>query len=190
MVPIDEKIIHKINVGDKNAFSHLYESYYLYLNATAFYYVNDENVSAEIVNDVFVDIWNKRESLVYPVHSYLVRAVRNDCIDFLRTQRVQEQVLDKHREQQVSFHENYILSTPQPLQYVELLEVESEIRKAMEKLPEKCRIIFEKHFFAGQSTEEIAEDLNIQVGTVRVQLKNAIDRLKPLLGHLLSIFVI
>jgi len=187
---INEGIIKRINAGDEKAFSRLYEDYYVYLNTVAFYYLNDENISREVVNDVFLQVWNKRGGLTFPIRSYLVKAVQNGCIDHLRAQQSLHRVLEDHKSQQtLSYQESYIRSTPQPLQYVELRQAEEEIKKALAQLPPKCQQIFSAYFYEGKTVEEIADDLEITVSTVRVQLKNSFDRLRKLLGHLLFIFV-
>ncbi|MBP3518304.1 MAG: RNA polymerase sigma-70 factor [Parabacteroides sp.] len=184
---VGEDLIAQINSGSEHAFSELYKAYYVYLNTIAIYYLFDRNVSAEVVNDVFLNIWYKRRTLVFPVHSYLVRAVQNGCLNYIRSQRSLQTVLDEHEEQIWAFQEDCITSTPVPLQYVELKETEAEIKEAISALPPKCRRVFESYFYAGQSAEEIARDQNLTVSTVRVQIKNALDRLKLSLKHLLFI---
>lgn len=186
---IDDVTIKRINGGDEKAFSKLYEAYYVYLNALAFYYINDRSASREIVNDTFLHVWDKRETLEFPIHSYLTKSVRNGCIDHLRAQQSQHRVLENHKEEAtISYQESYIRSTPQPLQYVELRETEEEIKRALAQLPLRCRQIFEAYFYNGMSAEEIAKEMDIKISTVRVQLKNAVDRLKSLLNHLLLFF--
>lgn len=184
---IDENIIMQINDGSEQAFSELYKAYYTYLNTIAIYYLFDKNVSLEVVDDVFLNIWYKRRNLIYPVHSYLIRAVQNGCLNYIRTQRTLQSVLDTHQEQMSTFQEECILSTPAPLQDVELKETETEIRQAVNQLPPKCRSIFEAYFYAGKSAEEIAVEMGLTVSTVRVQIKNALDKLKQMLKHLLFI---
>lgn len=184
---IDEHIIMQINDGSEQAFSELYKAYYTYLNTIAIYYLFDKNVSLEVVDDVFLNIWYKRRNLIYPVHSYLIRAVQNGCLNYIRTQRTLQSVLDTHQEQLSTFQEECILSTPAPLQDVELKETETEIRQAVNQLPPKCRSIFEAYFYAGKSAEEIAVEMGLTVSTVRVQIKNALDKLKQMLKHLLFI---
>lgn len=184
---IDENIIMQINDGSEQAFSELYKAYYTYLNTIAIYYLFDKNVSLEVVDDVFLNIWYKRRNLIYPVHSYLIRAVQNGCLNYIRTQRTLQSVLDTHQEQLSTFQEECILSTPAPLQDVELKETETEIRQAVNQLPPKCRSIFEAYFYAGKSAEEIAVEMGLTVSTVRVQIKNALDKLKQMLKHLLFI---
>ena len=117
---INKEIIEQIRNGSEKAFSELYSAYYSYLNAVALCYLLDKNCSAEIVDDVFVNIWNKRDTLSYPIHYYLVRSVQNGCLNYIRMQRTQQTVLDEHKDQMLAFQENYIQSTPVPLQYVEM----------------------------------------------------------------------
>ncbi|MDR0575143.1 MAG: RNA polymerase sigma-70 factor [Tannerella sp.] len=186
---IDKHIIEKINEGDEISFKKLYDAYYVYLKTVAFYYINDEDASCEVVNDVFLQVWNKRGSLVFPIKSYLFKTVQNCSIDYLRARQSLRRALESHREQFIlSYQENYIRATPQPLEYVELRQAEEEIKKAIDQLPPRCREIFTIYFYEGKSAEEIAECMDITISTVRVQLKNAFDRLRELLKHLLLIF--
>lgn len=185
---INEKIVEQIRGGSEKAFSELYSAYYSYLNAVAVCYLFDKELCAEIVNDVFVNVWNKREALSYPIHYYLIRSVQNGCLNSIRMQRAQQNVMDEYKNRMLAFQENYIQSTPIPLQYVEMRQAEAEIRLVVDQLPLKCRMVFEAHFYTGKSVDVIAEDMGLTVSTVRVHLKNATDRLKHLLKHLLLLF--
>lgn len=185
---INKDVIEQISNGSEKAFSELYSSYYSYLNAVALCYLLDKEIVAEIVDDVFINIWNKRETLSYPIHYYLVRSVQNGCLNHIRMQRAQQNVLDEHKDRMLAFQENYIHSTPVPLQYVEMQQTEEEIRLAVNQLPPKCKMIFEEYFYAGKTVDIIADDMGLTISTVRVQLKNATDRLKQALKHLLLIF--
>ena len=187
---IDEHVIRSLAKGDEKAFSLLYDCYYTYLNTVALCYVINRDAANEVVNDVFVNVWHKRTTLVFPIHSYLVQSVKNGCLNYIRSQKSIDRVLGEHTKQMLDFQEEYILSNPTPLQYVESQEIEKEVLKAIDQLPEKCRHIFEQHLFNGKSPDEIAKDLVISVSTVRVQLKNAMDKLKISLNHLITIFLI
>ncbi|MCD7972872.1 MAG: RNA polymerase sigma-70 factor [Candidatus Azobacteroides sp.] len=187
---IDKIVIQKIAKGDKKSFSVLYDCYYTYLNTVALFYIFNKDVANEIVNDVFINVWHKRESLTYPIHSYLIQSVKNGCLNHIRSQQTKERILGEYKKQLLDFQENYILSTPTPLQYVETQEIEKEVMGAIEELPEKCKLIFEHYLFKGKSADEIADELSISVNTVRVQLKNAMDKLRISLGHLITILCI
>lgn len=185
---VDEKLIAQINEGDEQAFSLLYKAYYTYLNTIAIYYLFDKNVGLEVVDDVFLNIWYKRKTLAYPVHSYLIRAVQNGCLNYIRMQGTRQSVLDEHQDMIMAFQEDNIHSTPVPLQYLELKDTETKIKEEIKQLPPKCRQVFEAHFYAGLSAEEIAVQMGLTVSTVRVQIKNAMDKLKQTLSHLLFFF--
>lgn len=187
---IDENVIRNIAKGEEKSFSLLYDSYYTYLNTVALCYIFNKDVANEIVNDVFINVWHKRTTLTYPIHFYLVQSVKNGCLNHIRSQRTTERVLSEHKKQLLDFQEEYILSNPTPLQYVETQEIEKEVLSAIAQLPEKCRLIFEQYLFNGKLPDEIAEDLLISVSTVRVQLKNAMDKLRVSLNHLICVLLI
>ena len=184
---VDKAIVQQVNKGSEQAFTELYKAYYAYLNAVAIYYLQDKEVAQEVVDDVFLNVWEKRENLVFPIHYYLVRSVQNGCLNYIRSQRALQTALDGHRDEVLFFLEEHILSTSTPLEDVELKETEAEIRRVVDNLPVKMRAVFEAYFYDGKSAEEIAEEMNLSVNTIRVQIKNALDKLKQSLKHLLFI---
>jgi len=187
---ITEDLIIKISNSEEKAFSLLYDCYYTYLNTVALCYIFNKDVANEIVNDVFINVWHKRHTLSYPIHYYLIQSVKNGCLNYIRAQRTTERALSGHKKLLLDFQEEYILTNPTPLQYLETQEIEKEVRNAIAQLPEKCRIIFEQFLFFGKLPEEIAKEQLITVSTVRVQLKNATDKLKVSLSHLICILVL
>jgi RNA polymerase sigma-70 factor (family 1) len=187
---IDENVIQKIAKGEEKAFSLLYDCYYTYLNTVALCYVYNRDVANEIVNDVFINIWHKRSILAYPIHSYLIQSIKNGCLNQIRAQKTKDRILTEHKKQLLDFQEEYILSNPTPLQYVETQEIENQVRNAISQLPDKCRNIFEQYLFSGKLPDEIAKEQMISVSTVRVQIKNAMDKLKVSLIHLISFLLV
>ncbi|MFV0505933.1 MAG: RNA polymerase sigma-70 factor [Bacteroidales bacterium] len=186
---IDKNVIVQLREGSEKAFSKLFKAYYSYLNTVALCYLLDKEAGAEVVDDVFVNIWNKRETLSYPIHYYLVRSVKNACTNYIRAQRARQNVMDKHKEQILAFQESYIQSTPVPLQYVEMRQAEDEIRVAINNLPLKCKAVFEEYFYGCKSVDDIAANHSLTVSTVRVHIKNATDRLRQALKHLLILAI-
>ena len=65
-----------------------------------------------------------------------------------------------------------------------------QVHNVVNSLPERCRIIFEKYLYNNKSPQEIAEELDISVNTVRVQIKNAMDKMKVKLGTSLGILLL
>lgn len=187
---INENIVKKISESDEKSFSLLYSCYYTYLNTIALCYIFDRDEANEVVNNVFINMWLKRNTLSYPIHSYLIQSVKNGCLNHIRSKQTNERILSEHTKRLLDFQEEYIRSNPTPLQYVETQELEKEVRNAIEQLPEKCRFIFEQYLFEGKMPEEISKELFISVSTVRVQIKNAMDKLRITLGHLIIILLI
>ena len=148
---VDKAIVQQVNKGSEQAFAELYKAYYAYLNAVAIYYLQDKEVAQEVVDDVFLNVWEKRENLVFPIHYYLVRSVQNGCLNYIRSQRALQTALDGHRDEVLFFLEEHILSTSTPLEDVELKETEAEIRRVVDNLPVKMRAVFEAYFYDGKS---------------------------------------
>ena len=178
---INKDIIEGISNGDEKAFSVLYDCYYTYLNTIAIYYLYRRNAANEVVNDVFVNIWANRSNLTYPIHSYLIKSVRNRCLNYLRDLQLEENKTEEYKKHLLVIQEEQILSNPTPLHYMETDEIEKLIHDAVSQLPDKCRKVFEYYFYQGKSTQEIEQELKININTVRVQIKNALDKLKIIL---------
>lgn len=69
------------------------------------------------------------------------------------------------------------------------LELEQEIRNAIDRLPEECKVVFKKSRFEEKRYEQIAEELGISVNTVKYHIKNAISRLNADLSKYLLLLI-
>lgn len=188
---VNKDIIDKISYGNEKAFSILYDCYYTYLNTIALYYMFNRNVANEIVNDVFVNVWNNRTNLSFPIHSYLVQSVRNRCLNYLRDSQSEERRLGEYKKLLLEYQEERILSGPTPLEYIETEELIKIVRNAVDQLPDRCRQVFEYYFYQGKSVNEIEQELSINANTVRVQIKNALDKLRTALPpHIFTWFLL
>lgn len=186
---VDEDIIARINVGDECAFKMLYDHYFAYLCTSAMYYTIDEEVSKEIVNDVFITVWERKECLVYPIHSYLHTCVRNRCLNHIRSQKARLSMTGGYGLEVLRLQEVQLLKQATPFDIYEFKELELQIRASVESLPAKCKAIFEQYLYAGQSPKEIADNTGLSVNTVRVQVKIALDRLKANLSPYVGLLV-
>lgn len=143
----------------------------------------------ELVNDVFVNIWEHRGRYRVPLHGYLVNSVRNACISHIRSQLFRRRLREGYERELLLFAEQRCLTDAHPLEVLSAQEVETRIRAVVETLPERCRAVFEQYFYRGESAREIAENLRIDPVTVRVHIKNALDRLRVELGPLLTAYL-
>lgn len=190
MAIVDRDIILRLNEGDVDAFRLLYTTYYVYLCAVSTKYVYDYEIAKEIVNDVFLNIWNKRESLEFPIKTYLIRSVQNRSLNYLRNKQPDEVPLSELDEYMLSVREEQIELGHQPLAYLENSEFEELVEEAIQTLPDKCRTIFTEYLYNHKSYEEIALLYNISSSTVRVQVKIALSKLKDTLKGYYPLFLI
>lgn len=188
MKTVGKEIIDGLNRGSESAFAALYDSYFSYLCACAATYVPDPVSAEELVNDVFVNIWEHRGRYRVPLHGYLVNSVRNACISHIRSQLFRRRLREGYERELLLFAEQRCLTDAHPLEVLSAQEVETRIRAVVETLPERCRAVFEQYFYRGESAREIAESLRIAPVTVRVHIKNALDRLRVELGPLLTAY--
>ena len=181
---IESEWIVKIQAGDKLAFELLFNFYCQRLIHFARRYVNDVQIAENIVQEVFVSVWNKREKLnpSRKIKSYLFTAVKNEALNELRHREVEIRSGDKLI--------NLIERDIDPEQEFAANEINKEIHKAINELPEKCREIFTMNRFDGLKYAEIAEILNISIKTVETQMGRALKKLRGRLKQFLPILFI
>lgn len=190
MPEIREDTVIRINEGDTKAFEVLYSTCYVYLCAVATKYIFNAEAAREVVNDVFVNVWNNRSTLVHPLLPYLIRSVQNRCLNYLRQQRLQMVPLSDVQESLLDIREQQIDKETYPLAYLENKEFEEKIYNAIERLPEKCKDIFVQYLYHNKSYDEIAQANNISSSTVRVQIKIGLAKLKGYLGDMYPLFLL
>jgi RNA polymerase sigma-70 factor, Bacteroides expansion family 1 len=185
---IDERIIVNLNKGELKAFEQIYDAFYVYLCTIATAYIFDRDVAKEIVNDVFINLWDHRENIAYPITPYLKKSVQNRSLNYIRSLQSRERMLNDVGEDLYQFQEEYVISSDTPLSVLEQKEVDELILNAINNLPERCRAIFKDNLYNNKSYGEIAEAYGITVSTVRVQIKIALTKIKEALQPILTYF--
>jgi RNA polymerase sigma-70 factor (ECF subfamily) len=162
----------------------VFDHYYAPLCYFATRYVNDSDEIKDLVQNIFVNVWNKDQlsfKNVQALNSYLYSSVRNACINYIRQEKL-------HREK----YEEIITETQVENEFLQAKlenEVMIEIFKAIDDLPEKCRMIFKYSYLYGWSNNKIAEELNISVNTVKTQKMRAKKQLKEKLKNVFHVVV-
>jgi RNA polymerase sigma-70 factor, ECF subfamily len=154
---------------DEQFLQELFKTYYKGLCLFARQYIHDNEKVEDIVQDVFLNIWEKGElnASEAQVKSYLYTSVRNRCLNFIRDHKKFNDNID------TSFIENSIESNR-----IEYRELEQLIKAAIASLPEKCREVFELSRFKEMKYQEIADALGISVKTVEAQMSKALKVLR------------
>ncbi len=169
--------IENIKKGNIAQYKQMFKQYYEQLVYFSYRYVKDVQIAEDIIQDVFVNIWNKRETLDFSLNfkSYLFSAVKNHSLMHINKSRKFEHVSLKLVTEK---------SENNPDTIVECEELEKTLNKIITELPEKRRAIFCMSRFDKLTYSEIAAALNISVNTVETQMSRSLKyirkRTKPL----------
>ena len=171
-----DELFDQIKSGDQKALELLFSIYFSRLNDFARNVVKDDVISQDIVQDVFVKVWEKSAEIEsINIEAYLFRLVRNRCIDYIKhlkvmNNRMQEiQISSKYEElYRIDFigNEPYVLIEH---------ELKLKIEKTIQNLPDRCREVFILSRINGLKNKEIAEKLNINIKNVERHLNRAMQ---------------
>ncbi|MDR1557829.1 MAG: RNA polymerase sigma-70 factor [Tannerellaceae bacterium] len=166
-----DTIIYVDSIQDN--FDKIYVNYFTRLHRFAKEYVMSDEDAENIVQDVFMMLWEKREVLNVQISltAYLFSLVKNKCIDHLRRKVVAEEYRQELNMKLSSLEDlNRAFSSDE--------DIERFINDAINKLPKRCREIFIMSRIEGKKYQEIAEELNISVNTVENQMSIALKKLR------------
>lgn len=165
--------------SDQQAFKELYLVYFNRLYKFAFSILHSTEFAEEAVNDVFLNIWQKRSTLknINSLPSYLFISTKNTSFNYLSKFRKERNTsLD---DVLVRFEADEL--TPETAFFTN--EVRNEIERAINQLPPKTKLVFQMAKVEGMKYKEIAEILNISVNTIDNHIATAIKKLSHILRH-------
>jgi RNA polymerase sigma-70 factor (ECF subfamily) len=174
--PNSPSLLERLRQGDAAAFDAIFRAWYGPLVGTAERMLRDRAVAEELVQDVMLELWRRRESLAPEgsPQAYLFQATRNRVLNHLRHRRIEER----------SEPELRVESAPESPPDAGLGEQELEvaIHAAVRALPDRCREVFELSRVHGLRYAEIATALGISVKTVEAQMGKALRLLRERLA--------
>ena len=165
-------LLDRLRYHDEAAFRTLFDGYYRYLVATAYHYLREPQLSRDLAQDVFVELWDRRLRLAVEgsPKAYLRRAVVNKCLNRLkRERRMDVTAPDELPERSTAPAAPELLAT-EALQGV--------IDRTIAALPERCRVVFCLSRFEQKNHREIAAELGISIKTVEAQMTKALRALR------------
>lgn len=172
----DEQFLHRINEKDLDAFGKLFADFYNALVSYAVTFVGRQDVAEDIVQDLFVEIWERSAPFASydGFKTFLYHSVRNTCLNYLKHEEVEKKYVATLSEYDENDDE------------LDFKIMEEELYRllftAIDELPAKCRQIFKLHL-EGKGNEEIATLLDLSVQTVKTQKKRAMAYLRERLGN-------
>ena len=171
-----KELFDRLRNGDEKAFDALFRDWYPSLVRASESIVQSRAVAEEIVQDVLLELWRRRESLVSSSspQAYLFQSARNRSLNHVRHERV------------VKEGEPYAKrpESMEPMAHAQMVESEMQlaVTRAVAALPDRCREIFELSRTHGLKYNEIAEVLGISVKTVEAQMGKALRILREVLA--------
>lgn len=183
----EEKVlVQRLRSGDDTAFSVIFKNYYVDLVLFAATFTRDRQEAEEIVQDIFIRLWENRGSVIITssLRSFLLKSVQNKCIDSIRHLKIvdgYQAKLQNHPLLLENDTENYVLYS----------ELEDDLKKALEKLPGDISEIFLLNRFEGLTYPEIATRLGLSVRMVEIRMGKALALLKLYLkDYLITILIL
>ncbi len=168
------ELMQQVAAGDQIAFRQVYGGFYKRLYQFALAIVKTREVAEEIVEDIFVKIWQQRETLpsIQNLRVYLYTATKNSSLNYL-SRKARASITEPFDHIHVESNESALT----PEQILITAEIHQKIHKAVEALPPRCKMIFKLVREDGLKYKEIAEILHISVNTIDAQMAIAVKRI-------------
>jgi RNA polymerase sigma factor (sigma-70 family) len=169
------ELVTLLQQKDNAAFSYLYDHYAGALQGIIRQVVNDEELSEDVVQEVFVSIWRKIDSYDPQkgrLFTWMLNVARNAAIDKVRSRSFQQGLKQKS------------LDTGNELHHPVVRQVGEDIglKRVLLKLKDEQRQLIDLSYYQGFTHDQIAKALNIPLGTVKTRLRSALSQLRTLLG--------
>ncbi|MDO1449758.1 RNA polymerase sigma-70 factor [Rhodocytophaga aerolata] len=170
----DVKLLRLLQQGRKDAFEALFKKYYHPLWRHSVKYLHDSHMAEEIVQEFFIYLWENQQTLTLPnsVAVYFHVAIKNRCLNYLK-KKIHLMIPIENTTDILGYEPDQLIAE----------ELSEAMDEAINKLPEKCKLIFllnrQSHF----SYKEIAGHLAISIKTVESQMGIALKKLRE---HLLK----
>ncbi|MFI5139730.1 MAG: RNA polymerase sigma factor [Sphingobacteriales bacterium] len=181
----DQLLIEQLHHSGESAFDCIYDLYWKQLFQYAYKRLQSEAVAKDMVQDVFISLWNKRDGikLTSSLSAYLFSILRFKLIDYYHAGEVRKQ-------HALSVSHIADLSDNNIDQKVHVNEINSLLNLSIQNLPCKMKEVFELSRTEGYSVRQISEQMNISEQTVKNQLSTALKRLRLNFADYLTIAVI
>ena len=174
---IEEELVRQIVSGDQKAFERLYKMYHKRLCQFAFLILHSKELSEEVVSDIFINVWMKREQLIPErnIRSFLYTSVHNLAINYLQRER------PIYSQDGIDVYE-LEMESPEPSadEVIDREQFRERLQQAFDQLPERCKMITRMHFNDQLQYKEIAEILHLSRKTVEAQIAIAIQKTKEI----------
>lgn len=169
-----------VQINNQREFQEIYHQHFNGLANYAYSVLKDKDAAKDVVQDVFLDLWNKRETLSIKtsLEAYLVRAVKFKSIDFIRKDKTKQQYV-------ANMTPSNVPHTETDSDDGQTEDRKKQLSYAIAQLPTKCRQVFLLSRINGYTYKEIAAEMDISTKTVENQISRALKLLRQKLSDLM-----
>lgn len=180
----DRLLFEKIRSGDTRAFESVFRKYAARLEAFARKYTVDEREAEDMVQNVFLKLWERREWLeTISLSSFLFMLTKNSCLNYLKHRQIAESIEQRLSESE-SAEQLYVIDfVSDPAAMLQQKELSESIDRIMDELPPKCKEAFILSRLHGLKNREIASKMNITEKVVEKHISRALKRFSEGLRH-------
>jgi RNA polymerase sigma-70 factor, ECF subfamily len=176
------ELLKRIGQGDRGSFEEFYDRFSGFLFSTAFRVLNNQAAAEDVLQDVFVRIWEKAPlydpGLGKPL-TWALMLTRNKAIDRLRSTQRRNRLQDNVR-RELEIIEQF--DDRSSFDAVASEETSKLVREAIQKLSKGQRQAIELAFLSSMTQAEIAERLNEPLGTIKARIRRGMMKLRDLIG--------
>jgi len=170
-----EELVKKFQNKDVKAFEKLYGMYSDSMHGVIYNIVRDHNVAEEVMQDVFVKVWQKSESYSKQkgrFFTWILNIARNAAIDKTRSK--------SFKKVKQNLNADFFVDIIQTSESLDVKTNAIGIKAFVDKLDKKCKIVIDLLYFKGYTQSEASETLNIPIGTIKTRNRNCIKILRGL----------
>ncbi|NII81018.1 RNA polymerase sigma-70 factor [Pedobacter riviphilus] len=177
------ELLRRLLLDDEEAFASLFYGYKDKLYGFIFRITESSEIAKDIVQDVFLKIWNTRHNThhVENFNAFVYRMAKNAALDHLK--RKSRELIAVSDLRLIS--DEHMASNP--FEDMKATEIQSKFEQALKNLPKQQRVVYELRHLEGEEYSEIAKKLNLSVATIRSHFRNALIALKA--GLFLLLFM-
>ena len=166
----DTNLSKKITGIDVKKFEEIYQRYSSKMLLYALNIVKEKEVCEDIIQNIFIDLWSKRDSATIDnIEAYLFTAVKFQIFKYFRDSKFSNEDLTRLNLVEVSVSASKIL---------EYQDLELAIKNSVSQLPTRCKEIFELSRFEHKSNQEIADLLGVSLQAVKNQISKALTSIR------------
>ena len=172
----DNKFLLGLISGNEKVFRMLVEQWYTRLFNFANGYLNNSENTKEVIQDVFLKLWDNRQKLSTDtnLNAYLFTLTRNRCIDLIRREKLMLQFRTDKQEEYRRLSENFEALSDPILDNLFAMEIQDEINRTISELPEQCQKVFVMSRVKGMNNREISQTLVLSEKTIESHLTKAL----------------